>query len=1484
MSESLINWEKLKPYDRDQYRSFEEFCYQIATGLYGQLGRFTSINDSGGGDGVEFYLTFPNGDQWGWQAKFYYPDGKLTANRKEKIKQSLKRSCEEHRRLKKWFLCTPKNLTREAQKWFDGELLSAKIEGHRVVPRGRKVELENWGESDFIAWMREERFAGSKLYFFGELELSLRWFRLAFEKQLEGIRDKFEPKLHTETYVDLRIHQMLSDDKFIKRFDEQLAELSGSLDEHVQHVNELKKSEDHARKPGGIDSSVILAAEALRGSLVEMFEQLKSTRDMLAQKRMDLVRDFDWNPVLQKMQDALASYREAIAPVVSSTTATSEGREDSRERGARNREELEKPAWTAANFMDEARNFTLRFSALKQSDLHVFGSAGYGKTHLSCHICQERLDAGLPAVLVLGRHFTGDRPLEEQLRAILDIPPAYSWNQFLRALASAAKAYRTRIPVFIDGLNEATQSGVFSSVWRLGLPGLVREFSTVEDVLLVTTCRDSYQEAIWSDGGPENTSYAQGFQENVDEAVRRYFGAYNIKADLTAAPLEQFAHPIYLKIFCETVNPQRLEERHIYVGEQTLFETFDEYMKMCNRTVCDMLGLRRGRNLISTALGQVAAYLWEHRTRYVPIDNAAKLIDGQSIDTLNWESSKTHALESEGLLVCREREEGDEKLFFTYDLLGGYLIARYLINKHSGNLSDFLNAEETVKALYCDDYRTLHPLHEDIRRSVAALLPVQSGQYLHDLFDNPIAFSSSVEALFEIAPEYVNDSCVELVKQLFEKEENRRPLFDRSFFTAGHLSHPLNAQFWHELLTGLSMPERDVSWTEYVRRQRAEFEGLIDQFEESYRKSDDFSVTDADRLNLLARRFMWVLTSTVRPLRDKATRAMYWYGRRFPKEFFDLLIESLEINDPYVPERMLAATYGVVMALQFDSNNKGFVSNDLPQWGRRLYEAMFASGAPFGTTHILTRDHARRAIGVALNHYPGLLSRQEVKRITPPFKEGGIRKWGESEDRDKDKYREGDAPIQMDFDNYTIGSLVDNRNNYDSKHKGFRKLRANIYWRLYDLGYSLERFSRIDREIHRFNWNKDYDPNKTDRYGKKYSWIAYFELTGYLRDKGLPKKRDEDERIYNADIDPSFPVDVTDYRLIQEDFLGNRSVSTRQWIRNGGVPGLKPYLVVNELLGEQGSWVMLDGHVDQEDEAHDRNRFTFIRSFLVKAEEADEFTERLKNQDLGNRWLPEIPESHFTYAGEIPWSEMFPENEWDELNFVIKEEAVKVPKVELVFLREGKPLRDDEVLKFLEEIAPLLNGTNEKAFNSELRRRRIKISEVTVEHEEIRKETKSFKALIPVRDQSWQGYETVVTGGARAHVLAKQLSESLRLRPRPQTFDLFDKSGSRASILLEHGKFLKDHQRFTFLRSDLLDEYLKSEGLQIVWAVWGERQYSVSSMSSRAPAYSGKGEKPWRVFQQIITREEMTEGMKARPRARRKRLATVKGGRQKSAA
>jgi hypothetical protein len=106
-----VDWSRLESYKNDKRKSFEELCYQVARRLYEPHGTFYSIDDSGGGDGVEFYLTLADGTEWGWQAKFYHPSLRLDTSRKRSIKKSLTKSLEKHQRLTKWYLCTPTEFT-----------------------------------------------------------------------------------------------------------------------------------------------------------------------------------------------------------------------------------------------------------------------------------------------------------------------------------------------------------------------------------------------------------------------------------------------------------------------------------------------------------------------------------------------------------------------------------------------------------------------------------------------------------------------------------------------------------------------------------------------------------------------------------------------------------------------------------------------------------------------------------------------------------------------------------------------------------------------------------------------------------------------------------------------------------------------------------------------------------------------------------------------------------------------------------------------------------------------------------------------------------------------------------------------------------------------------------------------------------------------------------------------------------------------------
>lgn len=1372
----MIDWSKLKPYQGYSWKSFEELCYQIAKGLYREKGRFSRIDDSGGDGGVEFYLTMPDGSEWGWQAKFYYPNLRLRGSgRKTSIKESLRRAVSNHERLEKWFLCTPTNFTRKEKKWFD-----------KLQQEYPNVVLEHLGDSDFNCYLTNPRFLGIRNYFFGELELSIDWFRKQVNKHIKNVENKYIPNLHTETRVDFRIHSLLCDSIFSQYLKGQMESLEGYIAEFDNVVEELRESRSRIDWQD-VRNKLITYSNQLRKSFVEIARVLFNTNDYLSSGRFKQIEQIDWDSIERELKKRIDDYIRTVRNF------------DPEKLPYNGKKELQKivihyiekkssaPLYIANKVAGLLFEIMDNMKGTDLHDLHIFGGAGVGKTHIACHICQDRITNGLPAILLLGKQFTGNVPLEKQILQILDIPNSYSWEDFVQALQSAAEAYKTKIPIVIDALNEAQ----IVDMWKRELPGFAYASTNLPQVILITTCRVNYQSEIWQPSGPRNAIETYGFGPNsLEEAIAKYFDWYKIKCDFTLAPLNQFNHPIFLKIFCESQNRERRIEKQIYLGEQTLLQVFEDYVTQCNKAICSKLSKHPSACVVQNALKNLAKELWERKSRYVSLSDAVKLIDSTDMRNLDWPNSITYAILDEGLLINRDLINGQDAVLFAYNLLGGYMIAKEITSTLTAEtIGDYVKSQEFDRYLLSDDFSERHPLHEDTLRCFALLLPMRFSKHFHQLTEDKTAFNFSLHALFEMAPELIDSSSKELIVKLFSRPENRRPLLKLAKTTVTHVGHPLNIEFWDKLLLELSMPERDLSWTELVRRDSSIFFSDLDKFEGACKEIENLMDISEQRLLLSARFFRWLLTSTVRQLRDTATRALYWYGRRFPKKFFDLVFSSLAINDPYVPERMLAAAYGIAMALQFDFQNLEFREDILPKNAKNLYELMFKCDAPHATTHILSRDYARRLIDIALIHHPDILTSSEKQRITPSFADGGIRNWGESEEKDEDSYRQGSMPIHMDFGNYTLGGLVPDRLAYDFDHEDYKKVRANIVWRLYNLGYSHDLFKEIDKEIHHNNWSfaRVANGGKIDRYGKKYSWISFYELAGFRQDNGLlPEYYSDEPRIADADIDPSFPDRVQEYEVIKTNYLGDRSIALTEWIENGGDPDLSAYLIVEKLYDESGPWVLLDGYINQEDLEAKRSRIIFPRGLLVRKNEASKLVECLKKLNFGGRWLLDIPEDYYTYAGEIPWCETFPHNGTIEIEFVVD------------------------------------NNT------------RI-----------------SFEVLIPVRYYNWESYHSVLNNASPAMVPAKELAEDLDLCSQPQTFDLYEKNGKLASITLRWGEPWQTEHRLTYLRRDLLERYLKENDMKLVWAIWGERRFRSKSIEELREF--SKEHESHRVFRTIKT-------------------------------
>ncbi|PET72763.1 hypothetical protein CN533_04995 [Priestia megaterium] len=1451
----MIDWSKLKPYDTDQKRSFEELCYQIARVKFDNKGIFTSVDDSGGGDGVEFYLTLPNGEEWGWQAKFYL-DGRLVSGRKRSIVDSLEKSLKVHPNLKKWYLCVPMDLTVGEKEWFNNTLKS-------VVSEGVEVDLYFWGDSEFNYYLGTPELAGRKNYFFGDLELTMDWFNNQVSNQLSAIKGKYNPAVHTQTEVDSEIDSFLLNEGYKQQLIIQYQWLSHLIKEIEPLLIEIQKIET-SNLPLMIKKDYLKYIKNTADVCHELLSLFKEEISFLRKDHYLGNRSLLFEEVLGKLFSSMSVLRKRNYSIENEYLDRTD---ETNELERRNIREIRSILWKPNENFEEIyytfKDNVAKVMRSRSNNLNILGNAGYGKTHVTAHISRETIGKGLPAIFISGKNIVDSRLLSEQLLVSLDIPRNYSWSDFLQALDTSGKAFKTKIPIFIDGLNEVRDM----SVVKNGLPGLIKEISSFENICLITTCRNTYVKPIFGEIPPNNV-HLEGFLEGkLVEAVKVYFDYYKIKAEVSAISLEAFEHPLYLQIFCQTKNPERIYEKKVFINEQSMFDIFEAYIDQCNEKLSERLNLNPRRKIITKKLTNLGDALWKRNARSISVDEAEDILEYKQAP--NWNESIEKNLTDENLLIYRDWyvDEDSEILTFTYDLLGGFIIAKHLLEENKERLREFLNDPNTVKLLFGEDYQSRHPLYEDISRCIAAMLPLYQGDYLIGYIKNQTTVNLTIESLFEMSPESINEKAKSLIKSLFTKPTNQKPLLKLSEKTLRQVSHPLNIYFWTVLLNDLSMAERDASWSEHIRQYKGDLEKEIDVLEQWCKVNQtELGSYEKEYLYLLAHNVMWTLTSTVRPLRDRATRALYYFGRAFPEKFFELLHYSFSINDPYVSERMLGALYGIGMAKQYEFEDEEFRLNILPVMAKTIYDLVFAEGARHFTTHILSRDYAKKFIEIGLIHHTALLTEDEKENISSPFNQSNGIEWGSLEKEEISDH--GIGPMRMDFGNYTIGRLVKDRSNYDYEHEDFKNVRANIYWRIYNLGYSGELFEDIDSDIAEgnFRYGRSEDGRKTDRYGKKYSWIAFFEMAGYRYDLGIlgDDWYQEECRISDLDIDPSFPVELPEVQIVKKEYFANQ-LPINEWLFGNCVPNFDDYLVMEEINGEKGPWVLLDGYFSDENKEQTRSCFFFPRGLLVKESNFEKIISLLRKQPLGGRWLPELPTDSYVYAGEIPWSDIYNENGETELEFVTAKVREPAQLEKRVLIKEGNKLTDAEEKKFMDRlvneekigfISRFMNGLEAIEEHSvDLKPYGIKIEKEIIEQLIIKEEKEKINVLLPVRENNWGEGRSGIIPSRNVAIPTKELTDALGLINQPQTFDLYEKDGRKASMTVEFGENYRDRQQFTYLRQDLLNEFLDKEEYRLIWGLWGEKEISYKSEEFREYFHKRYGEVR-KEFQEILIYEE----------------------------
>lgn len=796
----MLQWHKLSS-GLLAWRSFEHLCYQLAVTEYQGLGRFTPVDDRGGGDGAEFYLELPGKKEWAWEAKFYFPELRLNSSRERAISQSLTRVTSRRPRVEKWFLCTPTDFTPGEVEWWRDELA--------LLAPG--VELIHWGDRDLEELLARPQNRGRLSFFFGELELSPTWFDRHTAKQLANAREVAHPSLHVQTDLEREIDNLLGAPAAQEVVTHALSQFTSLVEKAHKLLVTVERSTDEPL-PVPIRTT---AAEirSLLERLLGAWNQLTAFSSSLDNQqfadaaRCELPKSTptEWRRDLDLIRSQLVDDDEfGFDSLVTRATRDEELR-DVEQAGrvhglAIDLRTILDRVGTAISRLSYAQKAAETFQA---GELQVLGDAGIGKTHLLAAVVRKRQAGSLPTVFLLGSQFMAVTTVQDQCRRILDVPDSYSWVDLLDSLEASAIARGARALIALDGLNEAFDP----RLWQSQLGGFVEEIRRRPSICLVTSCRTSYSELVWGTREPPHMRHIEGFAGSlVEDAIEKYFSHFRIHADLTVAPLEQFEHPLYLRIFCEGANPRRDEDIEVFIGERTLFKVFEDYLEKVDRRICERLDKPPSRQLVSTGLGRFASRLWEESDRYLAFNEALDSLDGRTIQQVEWNTSLTKAMLDENVLLSRDWIQAEDRLAFTYDLFGAYLIARELMPAAVDHSSWWV--PELHERLVEGPHR--HPLAEDVMRCLAALAPERLGCHLHEVSDDAQVVDHSFRALFEIDPQFIDQPQSSLVHEQFMSQADRRDWwFQRATTTMFTTKHPLNAQFWMALLFELKPDLRD---------------------------------------------------------------------------------------------------------------------------------------------------------------------------------------------------------------------------------------------------------------------------------------------------------------------------------------------------------------------------------------------------------------------------------------------------------------------------------------------------------------------------------------------------------------------------------------------------------------------------------------------------------------------------------------------------
>ena len=323
-------------------------------------------------------------------------------------------------------------------------------------------------------------------------------------------------------------------------------------------------------------------------------------------------------------------------------------------------------------------------------------------------------------------------------------------------------------------------------------------------------------------------------------------------------------------------------------------------------------------------------------------------------------------------------------------------------------------------------------------------------------------------------------------------------------------------------------------------------------------------------------------------------------------------------------------------------------------------------------------------------------------------------------------------------------------------------------------------------------WRYREDPgNSPERYGKKYSWIAFYELSGYQRDHRMiePKPwRDSEPHPDEIDIDPSFPDEPVAQHVINEDLLGTKHRNARLWVKNGPIPAFRRYFLSRWFGAEKGLWILAHAVRFRRGNEVRRTGFARIRAFFLRSADLVKLRRILRSKNVMFATVRDTQSVSGFFAGEMCWRDDIPYASAESIRRVVGKRRIPLPPTVTFTIKLGEktirmgqpwPPWQDQLIYESVDVVPLAQDNDFSA----------------------RPALERARGLMPTRQLL--GY-----------------SDLWLFLPSWNTIDLSGRLASIATAIPGIGS----SESTLFLRADSLRKYMADTRSRLLWVVSGERQ------------------------------------------------------------